>query len=124
MNSSKKCNMNSPSSSHAGDVWERQIRTGRAVLNALLNQASTYLDYETLRTFMCEATAIVNSRPLTRENLNDRHSIEPLTPNHLLTMKLFFHLLVYLKNRYIFKETMEKSAVKSVLDQIANRLLC
>ena len=36
---------------------------------------------------MSEATAIVNSRPLTLENLNDPLSVEPLTPNHLLTMK-------------------------------------
>ena len=122
-------NMNTPSSSHAGGVWERQIRAVRAVLNALLDQASTYLDDETLRTFMCEATAIVNSGPLTTENLNDPHSIEPLTPNHLLTMKSHIVLPppgIFKKNRYIFKETMEKSAVfvKSVLDQMADRIPC
>lgn len=31
--------------------------------------------------------AIVNSPPLTVDNLNDPDSPEPLTPNHLLTMK-------------------------------------
>lgn len=31
--------------------------------------------------------AIVNSRPLTVENLNDRENLEPITPNHLLTTK-------------------------------------
>lgn len=31
--------------------------------------------------------AINNSRPLTYECLNDPKSLEPLTPNHLLTMK-------------------------------------
>ena len=31
--------------------------------------------------------AIVNSRPLTYQCLNDPKSLEPLTPNHLLTMK-------------------------------------
>ena len=36
---------------------------------------------------MCEAAAVLNSRPLTVENLNDPLSLEPLTPNHLLTMK-------------------------------------
>lgn len=30
---------------------------------------------------------IVNSRPLTTEHLNDPLGQEPLTPNHILTMK-------------------------------------
>ncbi|KAI5623732.1 hypothetical protein C0J50_16692, partial [Silurus asotus] len=34
-----------------------------------------------------EAMAIVNSQPLTIDNLNDPRSPEPLTPNHLLTLK-------------------------------------
>ena len=36
---------------------------------------------------MYEAAAIVNCRPLTIDNLNDPTSLEPITPNHLLTMK-------------------------------------
>ena len=36
---------------------------------------------------MYEAAAIVNSRPLTTDNLNDPLSLSPLTPNQLLTMK-------------------------------------
>ena len=36
---------------------------------------------------MCEAEAIVNSRPLTTDSLNNPTSLNPLTPNHLLTMK-------------------------------------
>ena len=36
---------------------------------------------------MCEAEAIINSRPLTVDSLNDPLSLNPLTPNHLLTMK-------------------------------------
>lgn len=31
--------------------------------------------------------AIVNSRPLTVDNLNSPDSLEPLTPNHLISMK-------------------------------------
>ena len=34
-----------------------------------------------------EAMAIVNSRPLTVSNLHDPSAPEPLTPNHILTMK-------------------------------------
>ena len=78
---------NVPSASHMGGVWERQIRTIRSVLARLLQQHGTQLDDESLRTLVCEVTAIVNSRPLSVENLNDPLSELPLTPNHLLTMK-------------------------------------
>ena len=79
--------MNVPSASHMGGVWERQIRSVRNVLASLLEKHGSQLDDESLRTLMCEAAAIVNSRPLTVDNLNDPTSLEPLTPNHLLTMK-------------------------------------
>ena len=36
---------------------------------------------------MTEAESIVNCRPLTVENLSDPLAPEPLTPNHLLTLK-------------------------------------
>eukprot|EP00057_Strongylocentrotus_purpuratus_P027891 XP_011682365.1 PREDICTED: uncharacterized protein LOC105446797 [Strongylocentrotus purpuratus] len=70
-----------------GGVWERQIRSIRRVLETLLYEAGQQLDDESLRTLMNEAAAIVNSRPLTVDNLNDPTHPEPLTPNHLLTMK-------------------------------------
>ena len=79
--------MNVPSASHFGGVWERQIRTVRSVMSALLEKNGAQLDDEALRTFPCEVEAIINSRPLTVDNLNDPDSLNPLTPNHLLTMK-------------------------------------
>lgn len=79
--------MNPPSASHMGGVWERQIRSVRNILSVLMYHHGSQLDDESLRTFMCETVAIVNSRPLTTQNLNDPLSTEPLTPNHLLTMK-------------------------------------
>ena len=87
--SEKQCDfrMNAPHASHAGGVWERQIRTVRNVLRSTLSSSSGRLDDASLRTFFYEAAAIVNSRPLTVDNLNDPDSPEPLTPNHLLTMK-------------------------------------
>ncbi|KAA0702446.1 hypothetical protein E1301_Tti019030 [Triplophysa tibetana] len=78
---------NAPHASHAGGVWERQIRTVRSVLDATLSLSSGRLDDSSLRTFFYEAMAIVNGRPLTVDNLNDPMSPEPLTPNHLLTLK-------------------------------------
>ncbi|XP_032425350.1 uncharacterized protein LOC116724101 isoform X2 [Xiphophorus hellerii] len=78
--------LNTPSSSHMGGVWERQIRTIRSVLTAILDKTSKRLDSSSLRTFLYEVMAIVNSRPLAVENLSDS-SLEPLTPNHILMMK-------------------------------------
>lgn len=79
--------MNVPSASHMGGVWERQIRTVRNVLASLLQDNGAQLDDEALQTLMCEAEAIVNSRPLTVDQLTDPASPSPLTPNHLLTTK-------------------------------------
>jgi hypothetical protein len=78
---------NPPSSSHMGGVWERQIRNVRNVLNGILDQSGTQLNTASLRTFLYETMAIVNSRPLTVENLESPDGPTPLTPNHLLTMK-------------------------------------
>ena len=77
---------NPPESSHMGGVWERQIRTVRNVLRSLLKDIPGRLDDESLRTLLVEVEAIVNSRPLAVDNLNDE-TVDPLTPNHLLTMK-------------------------------------
>lgn len=85
----KQCDfvLNAPHSSHAGGVWERQIRTVRNVLRLTLSLSSDRLDDASLRTFFYEVMAIVNSRPPTVDNLNDPNSLAPLTPNNLLTMK-------------------------------------
>ena len=70
-----------------GGLWERQIHSVRSVLASLLQNNGSQLNDESLRTLLCEAEAIVNSRPLIVESLNDPLSLNPLTPNHLLTMK-------------------------------------
>ena len=80
-------NFNAPHASHMGGIWERQIRTTRSVLSSLLLDHGAQLDDESLRTLMTEAESIVNCRPLTVENLSDPLAPEPLTPNHLLTLK-------------------------------------
>lgn len=79
--------MNTPASSHMGGVWERQIRTIRSVLTSILEESARQLDCSSLRTFLYEVMAVVNSRPLSTDHLNDSSSPEPLTPNHILTMK-------------------------------------
>ncbi|XP_016520269.1 uncharacterized protein LOC107834049 [Poecilia formosa] len=85
----KQCEFvfNAPSASHAGGVWERQIRTIRSVLNATIAQSQGRLDDTSLRTLFYEAMSIINSRPLSIDGINDPKSPEPLTPNHLILMK-------------------------------------
>ncbi|KAL6484158.1 hypothetical protein MHYP_G00062030 [Metynnis hypsauchen] len=79
--------MNPASASHMGGAWERQIRTIRSVLTSILDHSSKRLDTSSLRTYLYEVMAIINSRPLTTHLLNDPSSPQPLTPNHILTMK-------------------------------------
>ncbi|KAK3087993.1 hypothetical protein FSP39_013221 [Pinctada imbricata] len=78
---------NAPDASHTGGVWERQIRTVRNILNTVLTLRQGRLDDSSLRTVFYEVMAIVNSRPLTVSEIDNPSSIEPLTPNHLLTAK-------------------------------------
>ena len=46
-----------------GGVWERQIRTVRKILGAIIR--NQVLDDERLETFFCEAESIIKGRPLT-----------------------------------------------------------
>jgi hypothetical protein len=54
---------NTPRASHQGGAWERKIRTVRNVLSSMFHLKQASVDSSTLRTFMYEAMAIVNSRP-------------------------------------------------------------
>ncbi|KAL7876824.1 hypothetical protein SRHO_G00034670 [Serrasalmus rhombeus] len=72
--------------------WERW-RKDLAILNQVtIPRSYTPVGFDklndaSLQAFLYEAMAIVNSRPLTVDNLTDPDSLEPLTPNHLLTQK-------------------------------------
>lgn len=61
-------------------VWERLIRSVRKILSATLKLQT--LDEEGLHTLLCEAEAIINSRPITKAS-SDPNDLEVLTPNHL-----------------------------------------
>ncbi|XP_067660677.1 uncharacterized protein [Haliotis asinina] len=76
---------NPPAASHMGGVWERQIRTIRKVLNALLYQQQSLQDIG-LSTLFCEVESIINSRPIT-VNPDHHKDSEPLTPNHILLLR-------------------------------------
>ena len=78
---------NPPSASHQGGIWERQIRTIRKILCAMLNEQhmKSYRNDEQLRTFMCEVERTINSRPLTRMS-DEPNDLDVITPNDLLLL--------------------------------------
>ena len=78
---------NPPTVNHMGGVWERQIRTARGILNAFVKTHGKSLDHDLLHSLPVEVEAIVNSRPMTTENISDVKSNIPLSPANLLTMK-------------------------------------
>ena len=83
--------MNVAHASHMGGVWERMIRSARAALDGVLRSQCQQggFDDEMLRTFLTEAEAIVNSRPLTYLNQtpSDSSDPQPISPMQLLTLK-------------------------------------
>ena len=66
-----------------GGAWERMMRSVRRILTSLT--ADRTLDDDQLHTFLLEAEAILNSRPLTPITI-DPERVEPLTPHHLLKL--------------------------------------
>ncbi|XP_030843562.1 uncharacterized protein LOC115924830 [Strongylocentrotus purpuratus] len=108
-NHGMKWHFNPPAASHQGGVWERQIRTVRKILCAVMREQylKSYQNEEQLHTFMCEVEAVINSRPLTRcsDNPND---LDVISPNSLLTMKgsttlppgIFDNKDIYAKKRW------------------------
>lgn len=78
---------NTPNASHQGGVWERLIRSARRILAGLMGTAAGRLEASTLRTLLYEVMAVMNSRPLSVESLEDPTGPLPLTPNHILTAK-------------------------------------
>ena len=78
---------NPPMASHMGGVWERQIRSAGTILSSLIRTHSMSLDEESLSTLFVEVEAIVNSRPMVVETINDVNSEVAISPSHILTMK-------------------------------------
>ena len=78
---------NPPHASHMGGAWERMIGVTRGILNSMMMEhAAQGLTHEVLTTFLAEASAIINSRPLTSIP-SDPDSPFILTPSILLTQK-------------------------------------
>ena len=71
---------NPPLAGHMDGVWERQIRSARAILGLLLKTHGECLDDESLLTVITEMEGILNS------SLQST-SLQPLSPVNILTMK-------------------------------------
>jgi hypothetical protein len=79
-----KWRFNTPGASHAGGVWERQIRSIRRILSGLMKEQ--VLTDESLATLFCQVEAILNNRPITIVSA-DSEDMNALTPNHMLMMR-------------------------------------
>ncbi|XP_056016958.1 uncharacterized protein LOC130053620 [Ostrea edulis] len=78
---------NPPHASHMGGAWERMIGLTRRILDTMLmDKAVKALTHEILTTFLAEASAIINSRPLVLTSSDPEYPLI-LTPNTLLTLK-------------------------------------
>ena len=67
-------------------MWERMIGIARGIIEGILVEHGSRLD-DGLMTVLSETASVINSRPLNVENISDPQSLEPLTPNHLITME-------------------------------------
>ena len=82
-----KFNRNPLASSQLGGVWERQLHSARMILSSLMRTHGLSLSGEAFHTFMAEVAAVLNSRPLTVDNLSNLYDPSPLCPSQLLMLK-------------------------------------
>ena len=72
---------NPPAAPHMGGAWERMIRSVKKALYEII--PTQKFNEESLKSALCEAEGIINSRPLTFVPF-DSEDDEPPTPSHLL----------------------------------------
>ena len=71
---------NPPHASNYGGVWERHIRMARKILSGMLKVHGEILHKESFRTLFAEVENLINSRPLSVDNLSDPSSLKPISP--------------------------------------------
>lgn len=74
-----------PAGAHHGGVWERLIQMVKRIFLSVINLQP--LDDEALARVICEVESIMISCPLTTIS-DDPNDLEPLTPDHLLQLKV------------------------------------
>ena len=78
---------NPPTACNMEGLGERQNRSARSILAALLKQHGESLNDESLRTLLVDVEGINNSTPITCDIIGDLNNIVPLNPMQLLSMK-------------------------------------
>ena len=61
-----------------GGIWKQPIRSLRQILAASIRTNRKSLDDKALRTLMVEVKAVVNSKPLNVDTINDADSKMPI----------------------------------------------
>lgn len=77
---------NPPHASHFDRAWEMMIGASKRILDSLLLNHKAPLTHEVLTTFLMEASAILNERPLVPVP-TDREAPQVLTPAMLIQQK-------------------------------------
>ena len=70
--------INNPSTNNHMEVWKRQIRTARGILNALVKTHEKRLGSKSLHTLLIKVEAIVHSGLMTTKTISDVKSDIPL----------------------------------------------
>ena len=111
---------NPPKALHMGGIWERMIGITKKILNSRLSSQKN-LTHEILSTVLCEATEIINSRPLV-EVSTDPETPAVISPATLLTQKFDIvsaHEDTLQQKRYNTKEHWK--LVQSLADMFAGK---
>ena len=111
---------NPPKALRMGGIWERMIGVTKKILNSILSSQKN-LTHEILSTVLCEATEIINSRPLV-EVSTDPETPAVISPATLLTQKFDIvsaHEDTLQQKRYNTKEHWK--LVQSLADMFAGK---
>ena len=66
---------------HFGGLWEAAVRSMKTLLKKVMGEHVLRMEF---RTLLLEASAVMNSRPLTAVDSHSPNMVEPMTPGHFL----------------------------------------
>uniref|UniRef100_A0A182NN02 DUF5641 domain-containing protein n=1 Tax=Anopheles dirus TaxID=7168 RepID=A0A182NN02_9DIPT len=100
-NAHTRWSFNPPGAPHMGGVWERMVRSVKAAISTVMEVKNTP-DDETLETVLCDAEAMINSRPLTSSGIKQQPALPTNYRDSLKgNWKLTQHILDGIWRRWI-----------------------